>query len=80
VSLDKIQYKLAMHLIGTHCNAAAIAGSWDELSDSHVHEHFGPGGIRGHLYTDFRFDEEKVEEVLEEAEEDECPRPGILSR
>jgi hypothetical protein len=69
MSLGDAPYKLAMHLIGVHCNTAAIdEHDWEELNDQHDHEHFGPGGIRGHLYTDWKADPRKIEEVLEEVE------------
>lgn len=78
MSLDKIAYKLAMHLIGVHCNSSAIEMPWEDLADSHQHEHFGPGGIRHHLYTDLGFSEELVEAVLEEAEQEMGPAPKRL--
>lgn len=81
MSLDWLAYRLAMHTIGVHCNAAAISErSFAELRDQHEHEHFGPGGLRNHSYTDLSYDAATVEEVLEEAEGDECPIAGVPSR
>ena len=60
---------LAFHLVAVHKNAAAIANPPAVNLDCHQHEHFGPGGLRLHPWTLFSWDEQTLEDVLEEAEE-----------
>lgn len=68
-----IDWHLAMHLISEHCNSAAVASGWKANAESHQHEHFGPGGIRNHPAGSLAWDEDKIEQVLAGAEEDEAP-------
>jgi len=60
--------KLALHLVGVHCDPMAIARPHDENVDQHQHEHRGPGTIRNHDPGWLGYDAAKVEAVLEEAE------------
>lgn len=75
-----LAWELAMHMIGRHCNAAAVASDWAENAGLHRHEHDGPGGIRNHPRGDLSFDPETVEAVLEEAEEMDEPLLALLDR
>jgi hypothetical protein len=59
---------LALHLVGTHCNAAAIANGQGENQELHEYDHFGPCGLRNHPFWSLAWDEQKIEHVLEEAE------------
>jgi hypothetical protein len=65
------RYDLAMHLIGVHQDAAAVHSAPEDNLSAHHHEHTGPGGLRNHPYYDHSYRPDKVEAVLEEAEE-EC--------
>ena len=61
---------LAFHVVDKHCNSAGIHNSYADNLDFHRHDHFGPCGLRNHLYQDLSFDEESLEKALEEAEAD----------
>lgn len=61
-------YDLAMHLVSAHCDPMAVCRFPPDNIDQHEHEHDGPGTIRNHPRDDLSFDEQKVEDVLEETE------------
>jgi hypothetical protein len=61
-------YELAMHLISAHCDPMAVCRFPPDNADQHEYEHAGPGTIRSHPGDSLAFDEQKVEDVLEEAE------------
>lgn len=65
------EYLIAMHLIGVHANAAAVHCDWKTNFESHWREHTGPGGLRNHHYASLHFDANKVEAVLEKAENED---------
>jgi hypothetical protein len=60
---------LAFHLVSVHCDPMAIARPHGENKEQHNYEHRGPGTIRNHPASDRSWDAEKLEAVLEEAEQ-----------
>lgn len=63
---------LAFHVVDKHCNTAGIHNRYADNLAFHHHDHFGPCGIRNHQYLDLSFDEDKLEQALEEVEVDLC--------
>ena len=84
---------LTFHIIAVHCNVAAFEmtgeGAIAELVEFHHDDHFGPCGLRHHPYGELSWTAEKLEAVLEEAEEEfsnygqawhhEQPIPDVVS-
>jgi hypothetical protein len=66
--------RLALHLVSAHCDGMAIARSHPENVDQHAYEHRGPGTIRNHPLGSLIYDDQKIEQVLEELEEEETER------
>ena len=60
---------IAFHCVAMHCNTAAMENSALDNLQYHLDEHFGCGGIRNHSWLSFGFDPERLEEILEEAED-----------
>jgi hypothetical protein len=58
---------LAFHLISVHRDPLAIARPAAESSEHHIHEH--ERAARAHPLDDRAWDPEKLERILEEAEE-----------
>lgn len=84
MSYDQIDngYCLAMHLVSEHADPLAITRDLAGNTEQHDHEHDGPGTIRNHLRASRLYQQDKIEEVLEEleAEEGELPAPDSSSR
>lgn len=74
---QKLKEDLAFHLISYHADPMAIERNVKENVEQHRHEHFGPCGIRlhdpsldaGQNYELLTWDAARIEEILEEAEE-----------
>jgi hypothetical protein len=60
---------LALHLVSTHWDPMAICRTVPDNVAQHAHEHQGPGTLRNHDPAWLGYDETKIEEVLDEAEE-----------
>ena len=63
--------RLAFHVVAVHRNTAGIANSFRGNADFHSHDHLGPGGLRNHPLGSLGYDENVLEDVLEEAEREE---------
>lgn len=59
--------RLNLHLLSAHANGAALGLTPAEAEDAHHREHFGPGGIRNHPYSNWSFDPVKASRTIDEA-------------
>lgn len=68
--------RLAKHLAGRHADGMALQRSVAENREAHQDEHDGPGTIRNHDRGDLSYDEQDVQQVIDElAEGGSTPEP-----